>query len=85
VGGVSFIVGIDRFMSEARALTNFTGNAVATVLMGTWTREIDTDRVGEVLSGRRPFDETTMLAGHGHGGEPESEDVVGAPGEPARA
>ena len=35
------IVGIDRFMSEARALTNFTGNAVATVLIGTWTKEID--------------------------------------------
>ena len=35
------IVGIDRFMSEARALTNFTGNAVATVLIGTWVKEID--------------------------------------------
>jgi aerobic C4-dicarboxylate transport protein len=66
VGGVSFIVGIDRFMSEARALTNFTGNAVATVLMGVWTSEIDRDQVGEVLSGRRPFDETTMLADHDH-------------------
>ena len=79
VGGVSFIVGIDRFMSEARALTNFTGNAVATVLMGTWTKEIDTQRVGEVLSGSRPFDESTMLAGHGHGSEPEVEDIPGLP------
>jgi aerobic C4-dicarboxylate transport protein len=67
VGGVSFIVGIDRFMSEARALTNFTGNAVATVLMGTWTKEIDAAQVTEVLSGRTPFDETTMIADHGHG------------------
>ncbi|WP_077489571.1 cation:dicarboxylate symporter family transporter [Sinomonas mesophila] len=82
VGGVSFIVGIDRFMSEARALTNFTGNAVATVLMGTWTKEIDRERVGEVLSGARPFDESTMLAGHGHGSEPEVEDI---PGQPADA
>ncbi|MDQ4489832.1 cation:dicarboxylase symporter family transporter [Sinomonas sp. ASV486] len=77
VGGVSFIVGIDRFMSEARALTNFTGNAVATVLMGTWTKEIDRDRVGDVLGGRRPFDETTMLAGHGHGGASEDESLTG--------
>ncbi|KFF60189.1 C4-dicarboxylate transporter [Cryobacterium sp. MLB-32] len=65
VGGVGFIVGIDRFMSEARALTNFTGNAVATVLIGTWTREIDRARVDRVLSKQDPFDETTMVAHHG--------------------
>src|SRR6185312_6889869 len=41
LSGVGFIVGIDRFMSEARALTNFAGNSVATVLVGTWTNEID--------------------------------------------
>lgn len=48
-------------MSEARALTNFAGNAVATVLVGTWTKEIDTSRVDEVLAGRIPFDEKTLL------------------------
>ena len=53
VDGVGIIVGIDRFMSEARAVTNFAGNAVATVLIGTWTRTIDTDRVREVLAGAR--------------------------------
>ncbi|MEH6376709.1 cation:dicarboxylase symporter family transporter [Streptomyces sp. KLMMK] len=69
VDGVGLIVGIDRFMSEARALTNFAGNAVATVLVGTWTKEIDKERVGEVLAGRIPFDETTLSGdGHGHGG-----------------
>ncbi|MEW2167506.1 cation:dicarboxylase symporter family transporter [Streptomyces sp. NPDC007084] len=61
VDGVGLIVGIDRFMSEARALTNFAGNAVATVLIGTWTNEIDKERVAEVLAGRLPFDETTLL------------------------
>ena len=64
VDGVGIIVGIDRFMSEARALTNFTGNAVATVLIGTWVKEIDGDQVERVLSGEEPFDEQTMLA-HG--------------------
>ena len=59
--GVGLIVGIDRFMSEARALTNFAGNAVATVVIGTWTDSLDKDRMEEVLSGRRPFDESTML------------------------
>ncbi|MGF9663013.1 cation:dicarboxylase symporter family transporter [Arthrobacter crystallopoietes] len=69
VDGVGLIVGIDRFMSEARALTNFTGNAVATVLIGTWTKEIDRSRVDEVLERRLPFDEQTMEAGHGHASE----------------
>ncbi|MET9903742.1 cation:dicarboxylase symporter family transporter [Streptomyces sp. NPDC006446] len=61
VDGVGLIVGIDRFMSEARALTNFAGNAVATVLIGTWTKEIDRERVAAVLAGQLPFDEKTLL------------------------
>ncbi|WP_244283158.1 cation:dicarboxylate symporter family transporter [Streptomyces flavidovirens] len=61
VDGVGLIVGIDRFMSEARALTNFAGNAVATVLIGTWTKEIDKERVDQVLAGLAPFDEKTLL------------------------
>jgi aerobic C4-dicarboxylate transport protein len=59
--GVGLIVGIDRFMSEARAVTNFSGNAVATVLIGTWTKTIDVDRVRTVLDGKLPFDERTMV------------------------
>ncbi|WP_190130701.1 cation:dicarboxylate symporter family transporter [Streptomyces mashuensis] len=64
VDGVGLIVGIDRFMSEARALTNFAGNAVATVLVGTWTKETDPERMREVLAGRLPFDEATLSADH---------------------
>ncbi|QWT23669.1 cation:dicarboxylase symporter family transporter [Subtercola sp. PAMC28395] len=62
VNGVGLIVGIDRFMSEARALTNFTGNAVATVLIGKWTKQIDMVQVDRVLSGELPFNESTMSA-----------------------
>jgi aerobic C4-dicarboxylate transport protein len=58
--GVGLIVGIDRFMSEARAITNFSGNAVATVLVGTWTKTIDDARLRAVLDRELPFDETTM-------------------------
>ncbi|MFE3370178.1 cation:dicarboxylate symporter family transporter [Streptomyces sp. NPDC059173] len=72
VDGVGLIVGIDRFMSEARALTNFAGNAVATVLVGHWTKEIDRGRVGEVLAGRLPFDERTLVD-DGHGPAPADE------------
>jgi len=60
VDGVGLIVGIDRFMSEARALTNFTGNAVATIIIGTWVKEVDRTQVVEVLAGRSRFDEATM-------------------------
>ncbi len=64
VDGVGLIVGIDRFMSEARALTNFAGNSVATVLVGTWTREFDRDQANRVLSGEDPFDEKTLIDDH---------------------
>ena len=62
--GVGLIVGIDRFMSEARAVTNFSGNAVATILVGSWTGTIDKNRVDDVLSGRDPFDENDMVDDH---------------------
>ena len=65
LGGVGFIIGIDRFMSEARALTNFAGNAVATVLIGKWTGQFDKDRAERVFRGEDPFDEATMLDDHG--------------------
>jgi aerobic C4-dicarboxylate transport protein len=71
-------------MSEARALTNFTGNAVATVLIGTWVKEIDGEQVERVLSGAEPFDELTMNPHHGSG---YADDAAGAdvqPGQPAR-
>ncbi|MET7397249.1 cation:dicarboxylase symporter family transporter [Dactylosporangium sp. NPDC005572] len=59
--GVGLIVGIDRFMSEARALTNFAGNSVATLLVGAWSGELDRSRAHAVLDGEHPFDEATML------------------------
>jgi aerobic C4-dicarboxylate transport protein len=66
VDGVGLIVGIDRFMSEARALTNFAGNAVATVVIGRWVGELDSDQAERVLSGDDPFDEATMVDEHDH-------------------
>jgi aerobic C4-dicarboxylate transport protein len=48
-------------MSEARAVTNFSGNAVATVLIGNWVGEFDSDQAKRVLSGEDPFDEATMI------------------------
>ena len=53
VAGLALILGIDRFMSEARALTNLIGNGVATVVVGRWCGELDVERV------RRHLDQET--------------------------
>ena len=50
VAGLALILGIDRFMSEARALTNLIGNGVATVVVGKWCGELDTARMRKVLN-----------------------------------
>ena len=55
-------------MSAARAVTNVAGNAIATVLVATWTEELDRGQLDAVLAGERPFDEATMLDDDGHGG-----------------
>ncbi|MEW2387757.1 cation:dicarboxylase symporter family transporter [Streptomyces venezuelae] len=76
VDGVGLIIGVDRFMSEARALTNFAGNAVATLLIGTWTKEVDKERVTAVLAGQLPFDERTLVDdGHGPSAAEDAEDA----------
>lgn len=49
VAGLALILGIDRFMSEARALTNFIGNGVATVVVSHWEKELDHDVLKEQL------------------------------------
>src|ERR1043166_8594954 len=49
VAGLALILGIDRFMSEARALTNLIGNGVATVVVGKWCNELDENRMRKVL------------------------------------
>jgi aerobic C4-dicarboxylate transport protein len=74
--GVGLIVGIDRFMSEARALTNFAGNSVATVLIGSWTGSVDREQLDAVLAGDDPFDEATMVDDRPH--DPEVQEPVPA-------
>ena len=53
VAGMVLILGIDRFMSECRALTNITGNGVACVVISAWERELDRAKLTRVLSGNR--------------------------------
>jgi aerobic C4-dicarboxylate transport protein len=54
VQGISMLLGVDRFMSEARALTNLMGNAVATVVVSKWEGGLDAERARQVLAGAEP-------------------------------
>lgn len=51
VASIALILGVDRFMSEARALTNLVGNGVATVVVAKWEGALDVARMNRVLSG----------------------------------
>jgi aerobic C4-dicarboxylate transport protein len=53
--GMALVLGVDRFMSEARALVNMVGNAVACVVLGRWLGDLDTDRAGRVLAGEEGY------------------------------
>ena len=56
VAGMALILGIDRFMSEARAVVNMIGNGVAAVVMAKWEGELDHARMQTVLNGAVPTD-----------------------------
>ncbi len=52
VAGMALILGVDRFMSEARAITNFIGNAVATLIVAKWDGSFDATKGGDVMAGK---------------------------------
>ena len=54
VAGMALILGVDRFMSECRSLTNFIGNAVATVVVARWEGQLDKAQLDLALTGRAP-------------------------------
>lgn len=57
VAGMALILGVDRFMSECRSLTNFIGNAVATVVVSRWEGKLDRAAFDAALAGREPSDQ----------------------------
>ena len=58
VAGMALILGIDRFMSECRALTNFVGNGVATIVVSKWEKELDMDKLhSELANPTHPIDD----------------------------
>jgi aerobic C4-dicarboxylate transport protein len=52
VAGMALILGVDRFMSECRSLTNFIGNAVATIVVARWEGALDRDALDAALAGK---------------------------------
>ncbi|MDT9592888.1 C4-dicarboxylate transporter DctA [Nocardioides zeae] len=74
--GLALIVGIDRFMSEGRALTNLTGNGIGTLVIARWTGDLDRERLREVLDDPHQVDVDELMkqdAGIGLGLESSSD------------
>ncbi|WP_019141474.1 dicarboxylate/amino acid:cation symporter [Noviherbaspirillum massiliense] len=73
VAGLALILGIDRFMSEARALTNLIGNGVATIVVGKWTGDVDMERLHAHLNNETPdeADEPEEVLDHNEAHMPE--------------
>jgi DAACS family dicarboxylate/amino acid:cation (Na+ or H+) symporter/aerobic C4-dicarboxylate transport protein len=65
VEGLVLLLGVDRFLNEARAVTNLIGNGVATVVVARWEGQLDMDRARVVLN-RENIDEIEDLRPAGH-------------------
>jgi aerobic C4-dicarboxylate transport protein len=75
VAGLTLLLGIDRFMSEARAITNLIGNGVATVAVSRWEGELDVERARRVLDQVREVEREELVEGHM---EPEAPVAAGS-------
>ena len=62
VAGMVLLLGVDRFMSEARAITNTIGNAVGTMAIAKWVGALDSTRVAQVLDGQAVPETTKHLS-----------------------
>jgi len=51
VAGLALLLGIDRFMSEARAITNLIGNGIASIAVSKWEKELDAKKANAILAG----------------------------------
>src|SRR5688572_18190340 len=88
VGSIALILGIDRFMSEARALTNLIGNGLATVVVAKWEGALDTDRMHRHLNNETEAEadspESVLVEEEEAAGMGTGRGTAGAP-SPARA
>jgi aerobic C4-dicarboxylate transport protein len=78
VAGMALILGVDRFMSECRSLTNFIGNAVATVVVSKWENALDYEKLDAALAGK---EENEAVSAHAERAQAQSKSpdlMVGA-------
>ncbi|HVJ48387.1 dicarboxylate/amino acid:cation symporter [Desulfitobacterium sp.] len=62
VAGLTLLLGVDRFMSEQRAITNLIGNGVATIVVAKWEKEFDEERAHKILTSGNPEVEANVVA-----------------------
>lgn len=62
IAGLALLLGVDRFMSEARAITNLIGNGVATVVVSAWENALDRERFAAALDGKLPDPDEIAVA-----------------------
>ena len=62
MAGLTLLLGVDRFMSEMRALTNLVGNGVATIVVAKWEQELDENRMSRALAGEQEVGEKVLPA-----------------------
>ncbi|APC36994.1 dicarboxylate/amino acid:cation symporter [Nocardiopsis dassonvillei] len=87
LAGIALIVGIDRFMSEGRALTNLIGNAVGTLVIARWTGGLDRERLTHTLRNPDSIDMDALMSydkpAEGSGGAAEASGTAGGDGSEA--
>jgi aerobic C4-dicarboxylate transport protein len=76
VAGMVLLLGVDRFMSEARAITNTIGNAVGTMAIARWVGALDRDRMHRVLDGESTVEELQALQDRDDVEEPAHGDLI---------
>ncbi|NRT55422.1 dicarboxylate/amino acid:cation symporter [Sphaerotilus uruguayifluvii] len=84
VAGLALILGIDRFMSEARALTNLIGNGVATLVVAKWCGQLDNHQMNDALHGRSPMPAEETLSHAIDAALPHGDEIAAQPGTAAR-
>ncbi|MFM2340600.1 MAG: hypothetical protein RLZZ592_253, partial [Pseudomonadota bacterium] len=84
VAGLALILGIDRFMSEARALTNLIGNGVATLVVAKWCGQLDNHQMNAALNGQSPMPAEETLTHAIDAALPHGDAIAAQPGTAAR-
>jgi aerobic C4-dicarboxylate transport protein len=84
VAGLALLVGVDRFMSEARAITNLIGNTVATIAIARWDGALDVERCARVLDGTVSHDQDDLLPATPETAALAGTEVSAEPWSPAR-